>query len=301
MSPGATIGCPEGNRIAPLRSISSGPGRARIISLATRSGTARNASSKSCRSAGSPSSSTSNSASSISMVLEVSEAFANSRSSPFGNARVSKQLDQLIANRAGRSNHCHSRLASGGHELGFRFQSFDSLAHQPPHRFASELHTLCGRAEIARSITVMHYRFNRVFDRLGLRAHAERMLQQHRSRQNRGERISFVTAGDIGRATMNRFEQTDSKTRAVYFFAERGGRQQTHRARQHRGFIGKDIAKHIFGDDDVEILGPPHQMHRHRIDQLILESDIFIFLGEIGRRSHAIAARSPECSPCPPR
>ena len=48
--------------------------------------------------------------------------------------------------------------------------------------------------------------------------------------------------------------------------AQRGGRQQAHRAREHRSLVGEDVAEHVLRDHHVEVRGPAQQVHRGRID-----------------------------------
>ena len=42
---------------------------------------------------------------------------------------------------------------------------------------------------------------------------------------------------------------------------EAGGRQHAEGAGDHAGFIGEDVAKHVRGEDNVELVGAVHQLH----------------------------------------
>ena len=132
-------------------------------------------------------------------------------------------------------------------------------------------------AEVARAIAFTQTAFDRLPDYLGFGAQAERMLEQHRRGQDGGERIGLVAARDIRGAAVNRLEQPDAASGGVELVAERGRRQQAHRSRQHRGFVGQDVAEHVLGDDHVEVARPADEMHRHRVDQHVLESDVLEF------------------------
>jgi len=55
--------------------------------------------------------------------------------------------------------------------------------------------------------------------------------------------------------------------------------QQPQRACQHRGFIGEDVAEHVFGHEHVEVARPVDEMHGGRIHQHVLEA----YAGELAR------------------
>ena len=65
--------------------------------------------------------------------------------------------------------------------------------------------------------------------------------------------------------------------------AQRRRRQHAQRAGQHGSFIRQDVAKHVFGHNDVEVGGPAEQVHRSRIDEQRLKLDVREFI-----RHHAI-------------
>ena len=92
----------------------------------------------------------------------------------------------------------------------------------------------------------------------------ERVLEQHRRRQDRRERVRLVLAGDVGRRAVHRLVEPDAA------LAEARRRQHAERARDHRGLVGEDVAEQVLGDDHVEARRLAQQQHRHRVDELVL-------------------------------
>ena len=60
-------------------------------------------------------------------------------------------------------------------------------------------------------------------------------------------------------------------------FAKRGRGQHAERTCQHGGDIGQHVAEQIVSDNDVELLGPAHELHAQRICQHVIELHICIF------------------------
>ena len=73
---------------------------------------------------------------------------------------------------------------------------------------------------------------------------------------------------------MDRLVHADAAGRA-----ERGAGQHAHRAGQHGGFVGEDVAEHVLGDDDVKRGGVADQVHGAGVDEAVFEGDV----GVIGR------------------
>jgi len=61
---------------------------------------------------------------------------------------------------------------------------------------------------------------------------------------------------------------------AVAVGAEAGARQQPEAPRQHAGLVRQDVAEQVLRDDDVERRRPPHEVHRHRVHEHVLERDV---------------------------
>ena len=62
-----------------------------------------------------------------------------------------------------------------------------------------------------------------------------------------------------------------------------GGRgQHAERAGDDAGLVGEDVAEEVLGEDDVEVAGDVHDVHRHGVDKLVLEGDVGVVLGDFG-------------------
>jgi hypothetical protein len=60
-----------------------------------------------------------------------------------------------------------------------------------------------------------------------------------------------------------------------------GGGQHPHRTRQHGGFVGQDVAEHVFGDDHIHPGGTGDQAHRSGIHQHVLQFDIRVLRADL--------------------
>src|ERR1035437_7112132 len=62
-----------------------------------------------------------------------------------------------------------------------------------------------------------------------------------------------------------------------------GGRgQHADRAGDDGGLVREDVAEEVFGEHDVEVARNVHQVHGHRVDELELERDRGVVLGDLG-------------------
>ena len=77
-----------------------------------------------------------------------------------------------------------------------------------------------------------------------------------------------------GRGSVDGLEQSAARARA-----ERCRRQQSQRAGEHRGFVGEDVAEHVFRHDHVEVARPLQKMHGGRVHQHVLEAHVGKFAG----------------------
>ena len=75
---------------------------------------------------------------------------------------------------------------------------------------------------------------------------------------------------------MYRFEY-----RGMYSYRSR--RKHSQRTGDDRGFIGENIAKHVFGYDDVETARELDELHGGVIDKHILGRNVGIFFGDFLR------------------
>ena len=80
------------------------------------------------------------------------------------------------------------------------------------------------------------------------------MAQQHGSAENRRQWVGLALPGDIGRGPVNRLIQAELAVPGASR-AQAGRGQHAHRPGQHRRLIGQDVAKHILGDDHIELRG----------------------------------------------
>ena len=94
------------------------------------------------------------------------------------------------------------------------------------------------------------------------------MAQQQRGAQDRADRVADSAASNVRRRAMDRLVES---TPGV---AQRSGRQQTQRARQHRCLVGQDVTEQIFGEQYVEVARPAQQMHGGRIDEHMVDRDL---------------------------
>src|SRR5258708_11690625 len=209
VNPGATRGIEgtsEGARSAALKSTSSGPGRARTISAAQLGATARNAMSNRESSAGSWNSATMIASPSASTVWVAPRSVANSASSAQGSARAS--ISSTICSPTAPVAPTTAILSSRpGAAAISGFRAFEFFPHQPAHRLAPEHLGARAAPEIARAVALTQHALDRLTDYFGFGTQSERVLEQHRSGQDGGERIGLVAAGNIGGAPMNRLEQ----------------------------------------------------------------------------------------------
>ena len=123
-------------------------------------------------------------------------------------------------------------------------------------------------------------RLDRVAHLLRRGERTERVLEQHRGREDRGERIRDVPAGDVGRRAVNRLVEADPAR------AETGRRQHPHRSGDLRRLVREDVAEEILGDDHVEARRIAHQQHRARIDELVGERHVGEFAGDLVDHRH---------------
>jgi hypothetical protein len=58
--------------------------------------------------------------------------------------------------------------------------------------------------------------------------------------------------------------------------AQRGRGQHPEAAGEHRGAVGEQIAEQVVGDDDIELLGPPHELHSAVVGVHVAELDVHV-------------------------
>ena len=72
------------------------------------------------------------------------------------------------------------------------------------------------------------------------------------------------------------------------FVADARGRQHPNGAGDHRRFVREDVPEHVFRHDHVEVGRVAYQVHRHGIDEHMLQGDI----GELA--VHLVRNRAPQ-------
>ena len=64
--------------------------------------------------------------------------------------------------------------------------------------------------------------------------------------------------------------------------ADGGGGEHAEGAGDDAGLVGEDVAEEVLGEDDVEVAGDVHDVHGHGVDELVLEGDVGVVLGDFG-------------------
>src|SRR5207248_3060897 len=105
----------------------------------------------------------------------------------------------------------------------------------------------------------------------------EPVAQQHGRRGDRPDRVSDVFAGQRRRRAVDRLEQP----RAV---AQRRGRQEPERSREHRGLIAQDVPEHVLREQDVDAGGVGDEPHRGVIHVGVLQRDLGVVRGHACHR-----------------
>src|SRR6266571_1569366 len=136
------------------------------------------------------------------------------------------------------------------------------VAHFPGTDFL-----LPGLMNIQRTVTLRQNLFYGCLDAAGRPVLIQAIAQHHRGGQNGRERICQILAGDVRRRAVNRL------VKALAFFVERSRRQHADRAGQHRSLVRKNVAKHVAGNDDVELFRILQQLHRCVVHVHVRELD----------------------------
>ena len=114
------------------------------------------------------------------------------------------------------------------------------------------------------------------FDRLRILIEVETVPKQHRRAQDRAERVCDSPACDVGRRAV------DGLVDAERALAERRAREQPERAGQDRALVREDVAEHVAAHDDVERRRVGDESHGRRVDELVVERDVGVFLADLG-------------------
>ena len=116
-----------------------------------------------------------------------------------------------------------------------------------------------GAADIGRPLTVADGLCDRRLDCRGLAARAE-IVEHHRRRQDRADRIGHVLPGERRRRAVHRLEHRRPAGMEI------ARRSQPQSALQRRAEVRDDVTEEVVGDDDLELRGILDQEQRERID-----------------------------------
>ena len=101
------------------------------------------------------------------------------------------------------------------------------------------------------------------------------VAQDHGGGEDGAERVGLACAGDVGGGAVDGLVEIDC--------AADGGRgQHAERAGDDAGLVGEDVAEEVFGEHDVEVARDVHEVHRHGVDELVLERDVGVVLCDFG-------------------
>ena len=103
------------------------------------------------------------------------------------------------------------------------------------------------------------------------------MAQKHGAGENGGQRVGDVLVGVLGRGAVRRLVQID-------LAAHGSGGQHAQRAGNHRSLVGENVAERVLHDHHIEIARTLHQVHRHGIDELVLQLHIGKLFGDLDHR-----------------
>jgi len=147
------------------------------------------------------------------------------------------------------------------------------------HRAGADGRTAEGDVAGARAAGdgLLHRGFDALRDGLEVEAVAEHLGDGEDLRA--GIRDAF--ARDVGRGAAGGAVVGRRVGRGVSARAERGGGQHAERTADDGHLVGEDVAKHVFGHEDVELVGIARELHRGVVD-------IHVAQREVGRVGGAI-------------
>ena len=92
------------------------------------------------------------------------------------------------------------------------------------------------------------------------------VLEHHARGEHERARVGDALPRDVRRRAVHRLEDraAESDVRA---------RREPEPADEPGDLVGEDVAEQVRRDDDVEALGMQHEVHRHRVDDALLELD----------------------------
>ena len=111
---------------------------------------------------------------------------------------------------------------------------------------------------------------------------SERMAQEHGGAEDLRDGIGDALAGNVGRGAAAGFIQSKGQAGGRVDGAEAGAGKHAEGACDHGHFIAQDVAKKVFGEDDIEAFGLADELHGGVIDVKMVEDDIGVVSGDLG-------------------
>ncbi len=116
---------------------------------------------------------------------------------------------------------------------------------------------------------------------------APQVVEQHRHREDRGDRVGDPLAGDVGCRAVDRLEH--ARGRLLRVQVRRGG--QAHPALEHGAQVGDDVAEHVRRGDHVVSLGRRDHPHAAGVDVVVVGLDLGIVTRDFGEGPHPEVVR----------
>ena len=101
------------------------------------------------------------------------------------------------------------------------------------------------------------------------------LVEQQRDRQDRARGVGRATPGDVGRRAVDRLEDAGPAV------GQRRRRCEPDAAADSGREVGEHVSEEVLGHDHVEGGGALDEQHRHRVDELMLERDAGVLLGDL--------------------
>ncbi len=111
---------------------------------------------------------------------------------------------------------------------------------------------------------------------------AEGVAQEHGDRKDLGDGVGDALAGDVGSGTAGGLIHAEVES-VVTDLAEAGRGEHAERARDHGHFVGEDVAEEVFGDEDVEGVGPLDELHGGVVNIEVVHGDLGVVGGDFVR------------------
>ena len=122
----------------------------------------------------------------------------------------------------------------------------------------------------------MAYRY---FNRIRSLNQPQRVAEHHGNAHDLSDGVGNVLPCPSRGAAVNRLIHAKGPLASPGHPGEARRGEHPHRAGEHGGFVGEDVAKHVTGDDDIEIGGALNESHGAGIDQHMLKLHVGVIRG----------------------